>query len=137
MMPISQWPITTARMLAAEGEVDHPVTRGGRPRHEILDAHPHAEILRYSRREFERRRHEGSGPWPEPDEADEQTAAHAEAQQLGEDAAAVAADLDTAGDRIVDHLDEIDDQVSAWDERTDASGSKGIASRSPDSTSRT
>ena len=56
-----------------------------------------------------------------------QTAAHAEAQQLGEDAAAVAADLDAAGDRIVDHLDDIDDQVSAWDERTDASGSNGIA----------
>ena len=67
------------------------------------------------------------GPWPEPDEADVQTAAHADARQLGEDAAAVAADLDAAGDRIVDHLDDIDDQVSAWDERTDASGSKGIA----------
>ena len=39
----------------------------------------------------------------------------------------MAADLDAAGDRIVDHLDDIDDQVSAWDERTDASGSKGIA----------
>jgi hypothetical protein len=61
-----------------------------------------------------------SGPWPEPDEAD----ARAEAERLGAQPAAVATDLDAAGDRVVDHLD---DHHAAWDERTDARGSKGVS----------
>ncbi len=63
------------------------------------------------------------GPWPEPDEAD----ARAEAERLGAQAAAVATDLDAGGGRVVDHLDDIDDHVAAWDERTDAQGSKGVS----------
>jgi hypothetical protein len=65
----------------------------------------------------------GSGPWPEPDEVD----ARAEAERLAARAAAVAADLDASGDRVVDHLDDIDDHVAAWDERTETQGSKGVA----------
>jgi hypothetical protein len=65
----------------------------------------------------------GSGPWPEPDEAD----ARAEAERLGARAAAVTAGLDAAGDRAVDHLDDIDDHVEAWDERTDPQGSRGVS----------
>lgn len=63
------------------------------------------------------------GPWPEPDEAD----ARAEAELLGARAAADATDLDAAGDRVVDHLDDIDDHVAAWDERTETQGSKGVS----------
>jgi hypothetical protein len=65
----------------------------------------------------------GSGPWPEPDEVD----ARAEAERLAARAAAVATDLDASGDRVVDHLDDIDDHVAAWDERTETQGSKGVA----------
>ncbi len=65
----------------------------------------------------------GPGPWPEPDEAD----ARAEAERLGARAAAVATDLDAAGDRVVDHLDDVDDHVAAWDERTETQGSKGVS----------
>lgn len=65
----------------------------------------------------------GSGPWPEPDEAD----ARAEAERIGAKAAAVTADLDAAGDRVVDHLDDIDDHVEAWDDRTDPQGSRGVS----------
>jgi hypothetical protein len=65
----------------------------------------------------------GSGPWPEPDEVD----ARAEAERLAARAAAVATDLDAAGDRVVDHLDDIDDHVASWDERTKTQGSKGVA----------
>ena len=65
----------------------------------------------------------GSGPWPEPDEAD----AQAEAERLGARAAAVSADLDAAGNRAVDHLDDIDDHVEAWDRRTDPKGSRGVS----------
>jgi hypothetical protein len=65
----------------------------------------------------------GSGPWPEPDEVD----ARAEAERLAARAAAVATDLDAAGDRVVDHLDDIDDHVAAWDERTEPQGSRGVA----------
>lgn len=65
----------------------------------------------------------GSGPWPEPDEAD----ARAEAERLEARAAAVTAGLDAAGDRAVDHLDDIDDHVEAWDERTDPQGSRGVS----------
>ena len=39
----------------------------------------------------------------------------------------MAADLDAAGDRVVDHLDDIDDHVAAWDERTETQGSRGVA----------
>ncbi len=65
----------------------------------------------------------GSGPWPEPDEVD----ARAEAERLAARAAAVATDLDAAGDRVVDHLDDIDDHVAAWDDRTDPQGSRGVS----------
>jgi hypothetical protein len=51
----------------------------------------------------------------------------AEAEQLGRQAAELAEDLDTAGDRVADHLDDIDDHVEEWDRRTDRSGSKGVA----------
>jgi hypothetical protein len=65
----------------------------------------------------------GSGPWPEPDEVD----ARAEAERLAARAAAVATDLDAAGDRVVGHLDDIDDHAEAWDERTETQGSRGVA----------
>lgn len=39
----------------------------------------------------------------------------------------MATDLDAAGDRMVDHLDDIDEHVAAWDERTETQGSKGVA----------
>lgn len=64
------------------------------------------------------------GPWPEPDESDGETA---EAERLGKEAAAVTAELDAAGDRVVDHLDDIDDRVAAWDQRTETPGSKGVS----------
>jgi hypothetical protein len=63
------------------------------------------------------------GPWPEPDEADMQ----AEAERLGEQTRALVEELDKAADRMADDLDDIDDHVEAWDRRTDASGSKGVA----------
>ncbi|MET0801806.1 MAG: hypothetical protein ABWZ53_11640 [Actinomycetota bacterium] len=81
------------------------------------------------------------GPWPDPDEpgaprpgpgetvaerADDDRL-RAEAEDIGSDAAAIAADLDAASDRIVDHLDDVDDRWAAWDDRTEAKGSKGIA----------
>ncbi|HEY7762659.1 MAG TPA: hypothetical protein VIC52_06565 [Actinomycetota bacterium] len=62
-------------------------------------------------------------PWPEPGEADPR----AEAEQLGRQAAELAEDLDTAGDRVADHLDDIDDHVAEWDRRTESTGSKGVA----------
>jgi hypothetical protein len=78
---------------------------------------------------------ERAGPWPEPDEADARAEArteagalaHEDARRLGEDAAAVAADLDAAADRVVDELDDIDDRVAEWDQRTEAAGPKGVA----------
>ncbi|HET9310686.1 MAG TPA: hypothetical protein VFP41_05610 [Actinomycetota bacterium] len=63
------------------------------------------------------------GPWPEPDEAD----LRAEAERLGEQAGELAEDLDAAGDRVTDHLDDIDDHVAEWDRRTETAGSKGVA----------
>jgi sirohydrochlorin ferrochelatase len=62
-------------------------------------------------------------PWPEPDEAD----VRAEAERLGRQAAELAEDLDTAGDRVADHLDDIDDHIAEWDRRTETTGSRGVA----------
>jgi hypothetical protein len=81
------------------------------------------------------------GPWPDPDERGEarpdpgepedpraeDERLRAEAEAIGSDAAAVAADLGAASDRLVDHLDDVDDRWAAWDERTEAKGSKGVA----------
>jgi hypothetical protein len=81
------------------------------------------------------------GPWPDPDERGEarpdpgepedpraeDERLRAEAEVIGSDAAALAADLGAASDRLVDHLDDVDDRWAAWDERTEAKGSKGVA----------
>jgi hypothetical protein len=81
------------------------------------------------------------GPWPDPDERGEarpdpgepedaraeDERLRAEAEAIGSDAAGVAADLGAASDRLVDHLDDVDDRWAAWDQRTEAKGSKGVA----------
>jgi len=51
----------------------------------------------------------------------------AEAERLGGQAAELTEDLDAAGERVADHLDDIDDHVAEWDRRTETAGSKGVA----------
>ena len=84
------------------------------------------------------------GPWPDPDERGEarpdpgepedpraeDERLRAEAEAIGSDAAAVAADLGAASDRLVDHLDDVDDRWAAWDERTEAEARRASRSRS-------
>jgi hypothetical protein len=70
-----------------------------------------------------------TGPWPEPDPSDGDRADDAiggAAEAIGADAATTAAALDDAGDRVVDELDDVDDMVAAWDDRTDPKGSRGV-----------
>jgi hypothetical protein len=63
------------------------------------------------------------GPWPEPD-ADDRAA---DAERSTRASAVVASDIDATRERAPDHIDDLDDRVSAWDDRTEAAGSRGIS----------